>query len=166
MATEEKLTRKERRQRWKAAQKAKKEEKKEYYRYAPWGKRVWNLYVKKPLGILLVIVILAALVVSNYQTIINDVAGPMLRKSMLNARLKPLTAEQEEELLRRAPIDEEGAAKIASHAVPVREDETWTVCVYIVGADLEDFDENDLSELVLYETKAAREPVLKYRFDD
>ena len=59
MATEEKLTRKERRQRWKAAQKAKKEEKKEYYRYAPWGKRVWNLYLKKPLGILLVIVILA-----------------------------------------------------------------------------------------------------------
>ena len=75
MATEEKLTRKERRQRWKAAKKAKKEEKKEYYRYAPWGKRVWNLYLKKPLGILLVIVILAALVVSNYQTIINDVAG-------------------------------------------------------------------------------------------
>ncbi|MBR3174867.1 MAG: hypothetical protein IKF55_03240 [Oscillospiraceae bacterium] len=157
MATEEKLTRKERRQRWKAAQKAKKEEKKEYYRYAPWGKRVWNLYVKKPLGILLVIVILATLVVSNYQTIINDVAVPMLRKSMLDAMSKPLTAEQEEELLRRAPIDEEGAAKIASHAVPVREDETWTVCVYIVGADLEDFDENDFSELVLYETKAARE---------
>ena len=66
-------------------------------------------------------------------------------------------AEQEEELLRRAPFDEEGAAKIAAHAVPVGEDETWTVCVYIVGADLEDFGENDLSELVLYETKAARE---------
>ena len=51
--SKEKLTRKERRQRWKAAKKARRDAEKEYYRYAPWGKRVWNLYLKKPiLGIL------------------------------------------------------------------------------------------------------------------
>ena len=42
----EKLTHKEKRRRWKAAKKAKRQELKDYYQYAPWLKRVWNLYLK------------------------------------------------------------------------------------------------------------------------
>ena len=42
----EKLTHREKRSRWKAAKKAKRQELKDYYRYAPWLKRVWNLYLK------------------------------------------------------------------------------------------------------------------------
>ena len=41
----EKLTRRERRKRWKAAKRAKRQELKDYYQYAPWLKRVWNLYL-------------------------------------------------------------------------------------------------------------------------
>ena len=157
MPEKEKLTRREKQQRWKAAKKAKKDERKEYYRYAPWWKRVWNLYLKKPLGILLVLAVLGGLAAANRDAIITNVVAPILRNHIDKALAKPLTEKQEEELLRLSPIDEEGAAKIAARAVPVGEDETWTVCIYIVGADLEDFKENDLSELTQYETKSVKE---------
>ena len=41
-ARKERLTRKEKRARWKAAKRAKKQEQREYYRYAPWPKKVWK----------------------------------------------------------------------------------------------------------------------------
>lgn len=46
-----------------------------------------------------------------------------------------------------SPIDEEGAAKIS--AIPGNDaDDTWTFCVYMVGSNLEDIHENDLSSYV------------------
>ena len=42
MAEKEKLTRKEKRLRWKEAKRARRQAEKDYYQYAPWFKRVWN----------------------------------------------------------------------------------------------------------------------------
>ena len=154
----EKLTRKERRRRWKEAKRAKRAELKEYYRYAPWGKRVWNLYLKKIVNVLLMLTILVGLVAVNMGLIMHGVVAPILMDMYDNAAKKPLTPEQEKELYEMSPIDEEGAARI--DALPrVGEDETWTVCVYMIGADLEDMGENDLSDLLRYETRAVREEI-------
>ena len=154
----EKLTRKERRRRWKEAKRAKRAELKEYYRYAPWGRRVWNLYLKKIVNVLLMLTILVGLVAVNMDLIIDGVVAPILMDMYDNAAKKPLTPEQEKELYEMSPIDEEGAARI--DALPrVGEDETWTVCVYMIGADLEDMGENNLSDLLRYETRAVREEI-------
>ena len=52
-----------------------------------------------------------------------------------------------EEIYALSPIDEEGAKKIS--ALPENgADDTWTFCVYFVGANLEDMNENDLSNYV------------------
>ena len=46
-----------------------------------------------------------------------------------------------------APIDKEGAKRIDAVA-QVDKDDTWTICVYIIGSNLEDMNENDLSAVV------------------
>ena len=52
-----------------------------------------------------------------------------------------------EEIYALSPIDEDGAKRIS--ALPENgADDTWTFCVYLVGANLEDMGENDLSSYV------------------
>ena len=63
MAETEKLTRKEKRLRWKEAKRARRQAEKDYYRYAPWLRRVWNLYLKKPCG---TIIVLAVIIVDDF----------------------------------------------------------------------------------------------------
>jgi len=56
----------------------------------------------------------------------------------------PLDEEGLAKMYELSPLDEEGGARI--DALPaIGADETWTVCVYIVGSNLEDQNENDLS---------------------
>ena len=74
-----KLKRKERRKLWKAAKKAKREEEKEYYRYAPWGKRVWNLYLKKPVVGILSFLLIAVLLVASFSAIQETIMGPVFQ---------------------------------------------------------------------------------------
>ncbi len=150
-----KLTRRERRKRWKAAKKAKREELREYYRYAPAGKRLWNLYLKKPLGTLLVLAAVLLLIAVNLETLFVNAVVPAIAKSFDDLANEPLTREERQKVYEQAPIDEEGAAKIEALSQPVGEDETWTVCVYIVGSNVEDFGQNGLSEVTRYETDAA-----------
>ena len=71
----EKLPRKERRKRWKAAKKARRDAEKEYYRYAPWGKRVWNLYLKKPVLGILGFLLAAALLIVSFSAIVDLCIG-------------------------------------------------------------------------------------------
>ena len=153
--SKEKLTRKERRQRWKAAQKARRDAEKEYYRYAPWGKRVWNLYLKKPiLGILGFL--LAALVLLVSFSAVSEIFQGVFSDVYNSVKDKPLSEKDLEKLYEISPLDEEGAKRI--DALPgVGADETWTICVYMVGADLEDCDENDLSYVTTVLTREERE---------
>ncbi len=53
-----------------------------------------------------------------------------------------------------SPIDEEGKKKV-EQAEALDEDDTWTICYYFVGSDLEDQGENDLSELTKLMTEEA-----------
>lgn len=153
-ARKERLTRKEKRARWKAAKRAKKQEQREYYRYAPWPKKVWNLWLKKVLKVVMVLLIIVGVLAANMETIFNEIVVPILRTSIMEQRNKPLSEEQKKQIYELSPIDEEGAARI--DALPKsKADETWTISVYIVGADLEDDTENDLSYVTTVMTRDA-----------
>ena len=65
----------------------------------------------------------------------------MFVNSMFENKNNPVSQEQIEAL---SPIDKEGAKRIDATA-PVGKDDTWTICVYISGSDLEDAGEDDLS---------------------
>ena len=139
----EKLSLKERRKRWKAAKKAKRDAEKEYYRYAPWPTRVWHLYLKKPLTGILTCLIVLVLVAASFGAI-SDLFSSIFMEVYQTTKDKPLSEEDMKKLYELSPLDEEGAKRI--DALPaVGEDETWTICVYMVGSNLEDQNENDLS---------------------
>ena len=154
----EKLTHKEKRRRWKAAKRAKRQELKDYYQYAPWLKRVWNLYLKgffkRLLGLVLVLAVIGTLVVSA-PAIISAVGGPIIREYYNRVKNQPLTEDKIAQIYEMSPIDDEGYEKIEAMP-PVGEDETWTICVYFVGADLEDSGENDLSYVTSVMTREAK----------
>ena len=65
----EKLPYKERRRLWKEAKKAKRQEQKDFYKYAPWPKRIWELYAKAPVRAIAIILILSILLYVNRQAI-------------------------------------------------------------------------------------------------
>ena len=79
----ERLTHREKRRRWKAAKRAKRQELKDYYQYAPWLKRVWNLYLKgffRGLVHLLVLLAVIGMLVVSAPAILAGVMGPVIRE--------------------------------------------------------------------------------------
>ena len=157
----EKLTHREKRSRWKAAKKAKRQELKDYYRYAPWLKRVWNLYLKgvfKRLLSLAIVLSVIGMLITNAPAIFSSVAVPLIRNYYDSIKNKPLTEDQIAQIYEMSPIDEKGYEKIEA-LPPVGEDETWTICVYFVAADLEDSGENDLSYVTSALTSEMRQNV-------
>ena len=143
----EKLSSGERRKRWKAAKEAKRQELREYYQYAPWTTRVWNLYLKAPikavLGLGIVLALIGVLAV-NASSLIESLVIPLIREHYMSIRNQPLSENQIQQIYEASPIDEEGYARIEALPSAGAED-TWTVCVYFVASDLEDGDQNDLS---------------------
>ncbi len=153
---DKKLSRKERRKMWKAAKKDRRQQQKEYYRYAPWIRRVWGLYLKVPALILLIIAILAIVLYANRQTIYNHFMDVAVQFYMQDKGDQMPTEEELARMHEMSPLDEEGAARV--DAIPrVGKDETWTICVYLVGADLEDMGEDHLSELTAFEAGKTKE---------
>ena len=154
----ERLTHREKRRRWKAAKRAKRQELKDYYQYAPWLKRVWNLYLKgffRGLVHLLVLLAVIGMLVVSAPAILAGVMGPVIREYYDRVKNQPLTEDQIGQIYEMSPIDDAGYEKIEA-LPPVGEDETWTVCVYFVGADLEDDGENDLSYVTSVMTRDAK----------
>ena len=143
MSDTEKLTRKEKHLRWKEAKRARRQAEKDYYRYAPWFKRLWNLHLKKVFAAILVIAVLFGMVTSSIPMIMESIT-PLLIAYNNEIKDTPLDEAGIKNLYEISPLDAEGAARI--DALPaIGSDETWTICVYFVGADLEDMGENDLS---------------------
>ena len=145
----EKLTWAERRRRWKQAKAEKRRREREYYRYAPWYVKAWHFWLRKTLIVLAVVAV--CLAVFGPQMI-----GGMLTDYVMDARARTLTDKEREQIYVMSPRDEEGAARI--DALPaVGEKETWAMYVYLVGADLEDDRENDLSYVTRMLTRDARD---------
>ena len=136
----QKLTRREKRKRWKAQKKAKRAEKKEFYRYAPPLRRWWALYFRKPVLFLLGMAVLAVLLFEPVTYILSN----LLVEYYYAVKDQPLAEEDIPKIYELSPIDEEGAERIKAYPA-VDKDETWAFYVYMVGSNLEDMDENDLS---------------------
>ena len=115
-----------------------------HYQYAPWYIRIPRLYLLKPLIALAVIASLAAAAVN---IVPNLAIGTLMENKNTPVAYK--------EIVKLSPIDEEGAKRIDA-VTSVGKDDTWTICVYLVGADLEDMDENDLSNVVQYQISEER----------
>ena len=151
---EKRAAKRERKRRWKETKKEDRRKLKEHYKDAPWFIRIPRL-LAFPLLKLSLILTAAAIVL-----VIIGACGYMGLQLYYVDKFDNRNAPVErEEILALSPIDEEGAEKI--EAIPdIDPDETWTICVYMVGADLEDWDENDLSLTTCYETvkeKSARD---------
>ncbi|MBP3893221.1 MAG: hypothetical protein J6D34_04185 [Atopobiaceae bacterium] len=63
---------------------------------------------------------------------------------------------EKERLYELSPIDEEGAKRIDA-TDPVDKDDTWTICVLLVGSNLEDDGEMDLSPVTQLQVKKQLE---------
>ena len=156
--TDGKLSPKERKQRWKEAKKLCKERRKEAYRYAPGPVRVWNLYLKKPVTALFVALVLLSLLLPVVSMVMDGVVYPAISGFVMETIHKPLSPKDEEKVYELSPMDEEGASRISALG-SVDAKDTWTICVYLVGADLEDFHENDLSALTSVQTNKEKEQI-------
>lgn len=151
-----KLSRKERHKLWKEAKKEKRDAEKRYYQYAPFLVRVWNLYVKKVVYVVVIVLILLLIAYYIKDYIKHDNAIYSY-ESIQRLKKQALTDEQKIKVYEESPIDSEGATRVK--ALPkFGKDETWTICLYMVGAGLEDQGNNHLSELTEFETsKIAKE---------
>ena len=150
-----KLSRKEKHELWKEAKKEKRDAEKKYYQYAPFLVRIWNLYVKRVVQVVAVlfIILLLAYYVKTY--VMQDTINTSY-ELIQQLKKQALTEEQKAKVYEESPIDSEGAARVK--ALPkFGEDETWTICLYMVGSDLEDQGDNYLSELTKFETNRTAE---------
>ena len=148
---QKKLAKKERKKRWKETKKEDRRKLKEHYKDAPWYIRIPRLALR-PAAKVIFWGIIAAIVISIGVGIYN--ASKYLKYAM--AFLSDGAEVSQEQIYELSPLDEEGAARIA--ALPgVDADETWTIVVYMVGADLEDYDENDLSATTKMQIRTAQD---------
>ena len=142
------LRRRERRLCWKAEKKARRAELKARYQYAPGLTRFWNLYAKKPVKFLFYLALIAGLCSTVSAENLISLIQPVIMSYYDANKDKP---QPKEKIYAESPLDEEGAARIDAIA-PVDADDTWTICVYFVGSNLEDMNENDLSLLTSLQT--------------
>jgi len=147
-----KIRRKERRVRWKEEKKRRRIELKERYKDAPWYIKVPRVYLLKPV-IYGILGIIAATVIGFAIYGAVTLTRYLYIYSLYENRNAPVS---EEEIYALSPIDEEGAKKIESYA-PIGEDESWAIYVYMIGSNLEDFGENDMSLTALLQTADERQ---------
>lgn len=139
-------------QRWEAQKQKEREEQEARYKDAPFLTKIFELYFGKPLVILSVLVALGVLVFAGMK-LTRDYHERQAAQGKQEASAAepdydaPLSEENKSLIYEESPIDEEGAARIDAMA-PVSADDTWTICVYMVGSDLEDMNENDLSYVI------------------
>lgn len=105
----------------------------------------------KKVGIVFGVVIVVAVAIRSFMQ--SDSFGSIISSYILDELDKVMLEDASlEEVRSQCPIDEEGKKRI--DAIPSNAaSDTWTFCVYIVGANLEDYNENDLSPYVSMITK-------------
>ncbi|MDO4487771.1 MAG: clostripain-related cysteine peptidase [Eubacteriales bacterium] len=132
---------------WRIKEKERKEAEKAYYNDAPFLVRAWHFVIKKLIIAVVVIAVLIGLGFSAFYSFMNSGAATGIALEYIDSvKSKPISAERIREL---TTSDEEGAAKIDAMA-PNGANETWGIYVYMVGADLEDQNQNDLSDTTRY----------------
>ena len=160
---QKKIAKKERKLRWKETKKEDRRKLKEHYKDAPWYIRIPRLALRPMAKISFWVLVAAVVVAIGFA--INSVA-PFLQVVFAYIHKDDEVTREQIEML--SPYDTEGAARIA--AMPsIDPDETWTICIYMVGADLEDYDEIDLSTTtkmqIVNERNARKQAALDQGFN-
>ncbi len=136
-----------RKERWKAqkaeakaARKERRQKRKNRYKDAPFLVKLWHKVLVK-------LLILAIVFYGFFQFLQSDAGIPLLVKIIMpiynSQKDKPVS---QEDIYSLSPKDETGDARIQKLA-SVDADDTWTICFYMVGSNLEDMGENDLSDV-------------------
>ncbi len=137
----------------KAAKKAKRKKKRARYKNAPLPLKLWHYFFKKLIAVVLVLTIVGG---SGFAFLQTQAGMPLMYKIMntffLSNKNNPVDKEKIYEYSAR---DEEGAAEIDA-LDKIGEDETWTICYYIVGSNLEDGYQSELSPMTLELTSDAK----------
>ena len=148
-----KQARKDKRVRWKAEKKRRRAELKEHYKDAPFLIKLIRLYLVKPF-VIATVAFWGLLIAGLLGVGIYFLAYIEIRDYVYENRNEPV--EDKQLLYDQSPIDEEGAKRVDA-AAPNNADDTWTFCIYFIGADLEDYDENDLSDTTWIQIYKERE---------
>ena len=127
---------------------------KEQYADAPLAYRIFRIYLIRPLCLMCgAVLLLTVILLAGSEVFIGEDSIESEYERWEESGYETAERNKIEEL---SPIDANGAARI--QAMPRgNADDTWTVCVYIVGSNLEDHYENDLSDLVYVQTRDVRE---------
>lgn len=147
-----KQARRERKMRWKEERKRRRRELKEHYKDAPFLIKVIRLYLIKPF-VFSTMAFWGLIIVGLFGFGIYYIVVYEVNSYVYENRNEPV---DEELIYEQSAIDEEGAKRVDAIA-PSNADDTWTFCIYIVGSDLEDYDENDLSETTRMQVKQEAE---------
>ncbi len=130
----------------KAARKEKKRKKKARYKNAPILVKLWHKVFKRVIVTVLALSILAG---GGYCFILSEAGRPALyaiiNSLYLSKRDNPVDQDKIYEL---SPHDDEGDAEIKA-LDKIDENETWTICYYIVGSNLEDGYGTELSPMTV-----------------
>ena len=138
----------------KLEKKAKRDKLKEDYACAPFLIRIFHvhkaLFIFTAMGIASLLILLSTVNLLNSVVFKGNMSKTVLsffdavKIQLEDVRFIDVDMEK---VYEQCPLDDEGAKKIA--ALPANpEGESWTFCIYMVGADLESFKENDLSTYV------------------
>jgi membrane protease YdiL (CAAX protease family) len=139
------MTRAQRRQAKRERLERRRDQLREQYADAPLWFRLFRIYMLKPIGTIFGIFCCAALVFLGLYDLYTSPDFSDTFFEMYNASGR--TEVDRSVIEELSPIDTEGADAI--NALPRgKETDTWTICLYIVGSNLEDMGENDLSVLV------------------
>ena len=162
--TEKKSAKKERKAAWKQDKKNNRALKKEKYKNAPGFVRFWNLYLRKILITLVVLVIVVVGAIKGVTAFINsDLFNGMVLNYYYAHKDDPVN--DKEKIYEQSPLDKEGGALVDSME-HYGADDTWTICVYMIGSNLEDLGEDDLSSLTEYLTSDEASEVSNARYEN
>lgn len=138
----------------KAAKKAKRLKKKNRYKDAPIMIKLWHKVFKKVVAVALVLGIVGG---GTYSFLMSEAGAPILQQVLTPVMFAAMDADcSQEDIYAVSPLDEEGDAKIQAMD-KIGEDETWTICYYMVGSNLEDKNESELSDMTEYLTSDKKE---------
>ena len=134
----------ERKARWKQQKNDMYAQRKERYKDAPFFTRLFCVYARRHWVLVLILFVLLML---RQAWKANKEDLMLMAKGMYFATMRESSIG--DMLVSEYPTDEEGTKYVDS--VPkVDKDDTWTICVYMIGSNLEDCDENDLSDYMYY----------------
>lgn len=137
------MTRAERKQAKKDRQERRRQQLREQYADTPLAFRLCRIYLFKPLGIVFGVLSTGLVVILGAVMFLNSDTYTAMDEYAETGR----TEVDQEKIDELSPRDEEGA-KVIDALPHGKADDTWTICLYMVGANLEDMNENDLSYLV------------------